>query len=64
MNGNNQQNNPRGQGGRGRGPGGGGRGPSGTCLCPNCGAEVPHDRGVPCLSLQCPKCGAMMARGQ
>ncbi|MDQ7825368.1 MAG: hypothetical protein RDV48_21385 [Candidatus Eremiobacteraeota bacterium] len=64
MNGDNQQNKPRGRGGRGRGPGGSGLGPPGTCRCPQCGTEVPHQRGVPCLSLQCPKCGTLMVRSQ
>ena len=25
-------------------------------VCPNCGYSVVHERGVPCRSLQCPKC--------
>jgi len=37
--------------GRGRGLGG-----SGTCVCPNCKEEFPHQRGIPCISTTCPKC--------
>jgi len=49
--------------GRGRGQGGGlGRGPSGYCVCPSCGTRVPHEPGVPCTSMKCPKCGATMVR--
>jgi len=64
---------PTGQGpgtGRGRGRGGGrgrqgGRslGPGGSCICPQCGATVAHQRGVPCYSLKCPNCGTQMTRG-
>ncbi|MHC1579525.1 MAG: hypothetical protein ACXQTZ_02570 [Candidatus Alkanophagales archaeon] len=50
-------------GGMGRGPGGGmGRGPGGECECPNCGHRVPHQRGVPCRQVTCPKCGTPMVR--
>ncbi|MEW5748628.1 MAG: hypothetical protein AB1793_07610 [Candidatus Thermoplasmatota archaeon] len=31
------------------------------CVCPECGAEVPHAlRGVPCNRTKCPKCGSQM----
>ncbi len=67
---------PFGQGpgtGRGRGMGrGGGRGrmggnrpgagPAGECVCPNCNARVPHQAGVPCYTVNCPKCGSRMVR--
>jgi len=51
--------------GRGRGRMGGNRpgaGPVGNCLCPSCGAKVPHQAGVPCYSVNCPKCGTRMVR--
>ncbi len=48
--------------GRGRrntsGPGAG----SGMCVCPQCGNQEPHQRGVPCLQKKCAKCGAVMTR--
>jgi len=61
-------------GGRGRMParrnfsvGGGGNrpdaGPGGNCVCPSCGAKAAHGVGVPCYSLDCPKCGTKMVRG-
>ena len=53
-------------GGRGRGRMGGNRpgaGPGGNCVCPSCGVRVPHQVGVPCYSLSCPKCGTRMVRG-
>ncbi|SHF19280.1 4Fe-4S dicluster domain-containing protein [Thermoanaerobacter uzonensis DSM 18761] len=56
-------------GGRGGGFGGGGGfgrgagfGPDGSCVCENCGHEVPHQRGVPCYTLRCPVCGGPMIR--
>lgn len=53
--------------GRGRGAGGGrmggrGMGPSGECLCPQCGATAPHQRGAPCFEQKCPQCGTAMVR--
>ncbi len=65
---------PLGQGpgtGRGRGMGSGrgrmggnrpGAGPSGNCICPNCKTRVSHQIGVPCYSINCPKCGTKMVR--
>ena len=63
-------------GGTGRGAGGRGAagrqgrmggpmsaGPAGQCVCPSCGHSVPHQRGVPCATASCPKCGAAMTRG-
>ena len=32
------------------------------CLCAECGQRVPHERGAPCRTLRCPKCGGVMAR--
>jgi len=59
----------RGRGG-GRGTGGRGRmggtqpgsGPGGDCICPNCGARVPHQVGTPCYQVRCPKCDTPMVR--
>lgn len=64
----------RGRGNAGAGQGGqrGGRnkkeiatgnGPEGECLCPQCGQRTPHQPGVPCTSIKCPKCGSAMVRG-
>ena len=56
----------RGIGGRGAGRMGGNRpgaGPGGDCICPSCGARLPHQVGTPCYNLNCPKCGAKMVRG-
>jgi len=39
-----------------------GHGPDGNCVCPKCGYSVPHQRGVPCSSLQCPKCKVNLER--
>ena len=55
-----------GRGGMGKGRMGGNRpgaGPAGECVCPNCGATLPHQAGTPCYGLSCPKCGAKMVRG-
>ena len=49
----------RGYGRRGEGPG---AGPIGDCLCPNCEHREPHQRGIPCYTRKCPKCGAPMTR--
>jgi len=60
---------PRGQGpGTGRGMGGRGMGQGlgagtgGECVCAACGKRVPHQRGVPCYEVKCPKCGQPMTR--
>jgi ribosomal protein S26 len=64
-------NDGRGQGGgQGDGAGGerrarnkgGGFGPGGSCVCAKCGEKVPHERGVKCTELRCPKCGTPMVR--
>ncbi len=52
--------------GKGRGRMGGaqaGAGPGGNCVCPSCGAVVPHKVGIPCYSISCPQCSAKMTRG-
>jgi NAD-dependent SIR2 family protein deacetylase len=41
---------------------GGGFGPGGNCVCAKCGEKVPHERGVKCTELKCPKCGKTMVR--
>lgn len=45
-----------------RGKDGSPEGVGGTdvCVCPECGEEVPHDRGTPCNKMKCPECGAAM----
>lgn len=51
--------------GGGRGLMGGtrqGAGLGGKCICPKCGARIIHQRGVPCYSVNCTKCGTKMAR--
>lgn len=59
-------------GGRGSGRGSGrgrmggtkaGAGPGGGCICPSCGHKAPHQVGVPCYQMNCPKCGTKMVRG-
>lgn len=53
----------RGSGGRGQGGGNKpGSGPAGVCVCPSCGHTQPHQVGVPCYNLTCPKCGAKLAK--
>ncbi len=39
-----------------------GRGPDGYCVCPKCGYKIPHERGVPCSTLQCPNCKINLER--
>ena len=45
--------------GEGQGVGGPPQGDGGaeTCVCPKCGHELTHERGVPCAEVECPKCG-------
>jgi len=42
-------------GGRGMGPAG-----SSICICPKCGYQEAHQRGIPCNQVSCPKCGTLM----
>jgi hypothetical protein len=54
----------QGQGGQrlGRMGGPNAAGPGGYCVCPQCGHQEPHERGIPCNQRQCPKCGASLTR--
>jgi predicted Fe-Mo cluster-binding NifX family protein len=52
-------------GGRCRGAGSGpgtGAGVTNSCICPACGAKAPHERGIPCIQVNCPQCGKPMVR--
>jgi S1-C subfamily serine protease len=42
--------------------GGWAMGPGGFLACPNCGTQVPHQRGVPAYTVSCPNCGTQMMR--
>ncbi|MHC1631598.1 MAG: hypothetical protein ACXQT4_04805 [Methanotrichaceae archaeon] len=46
----------------GQGVGGPRRHVGGTsvCVCPKCGLEIPHMKGIPCIERRCPKCGVKM----
>jgi NAD-dependent SIR2 family protein deacetylase len=48
--------------GRGAGKNRIGMGPSGSCVCVKCGYSAPKQRGVPCMDLKCPSCGAVLLR--
>ncbi|MDB4584853.1 hypothetical protein N9164_17015 [Draconibacterium sp.] len=48
-------------GGRGKNKGGA-YGKGGYCICAKCGTKVPHQQGVKCTTLKCPKCGHTMVR--
>jgi hypothetical protein len=37
-------------------------GPDGECVCPQCRQRELHQRGVPCVERQCPRCGTFMIR--
>ena len=39
-----------------------GRGLGGSCVCQQCGYKIPHERGVPCSTLQCPNCKINLVR--
>lgn len=52
----------QGRGGRGQGSGYGTSANADTCVCPKCGHQAPHQRGVPCMQQKCAQCGASMTR--
>ncbi len=39
-----------------------GLGPGGFCLCPACSFKIPHEQGIPCVQVRCPRCGQIMER--
>jgi predicted Fe-Mo cluster-binding NifX family protein len=39
-----------------------GLGPGGFCHCPDCGIKVPHEQGIPCAQIRCPRCSQIMGR--
>ncbi|MCF8368632.1 MAG: hypothetical protein K9G76_06285 [Bacteroidales bacterium] len=41
---------------------GGGFGPNGYCVCVKCGEKVPHNQGVKCTNIKCPKCNHKLIR--
>lgn len=47
--------------GRGRKKGGA-YGTGGYCICAKCNTKAPHQQGVKCTTLKCPKCGHTMVR--
>ena len=48
-------------GGHGRNKGGA-FGVGGVCVCAKCGEKMPHQKGVKCTTIKCPKCGTSMIR--
>ncbi|RJR39606.1 MAG: hypothetical protein C4567_11880 [Deltaproteobacteria bacterium] len=39
-----------------------GLGPGGACQCPACGSSIPHEQGIPCAQIKCPRCHQIMER--
>lgn len=39
-----------------------GFGPNGNCVCEKCGYITPHQQGVPCSTIKCPKCNINLIR--
>jgi predicted Fe-Mo cluster-binding NifX family protein len=33
-----------------------------ACVCPDCGFRHPHERGIPCYQVSCPRCGQALVR--
>jgi predicted Fe-Mo cluster-binding NifX family protein len=56
-----QQGQGRGRGCAGRGAGSA-MGGAAVCVCPQCGREAPHHRGMPCTQSVCQECGARLVR--
>jgi predicted Fe-Mo cluster-binding NifX family protein len=59
------------QGGAGQAQGRGSRTPGaapgsaatqGICVCPQCGHQQPHERGIPCMQNKCAQCGTFLTR--
>ena len=48
--------------GSGKGRRNAGLGPEGKCVCPECGTEIAHQRGIPCYEQTCPECGSKLTR--
>ncbi len=40
-----------------------GSGTGKTCVCPECGFTSPHERGIPCYQVTCPRCNQRLVRG-
>jgi len=36
--------------------------PGSKCVCPQCGYTLPHQKGIPCSTLQCPNCKINLKR--
>jgi predicted Fe-Mo cluster-binding NifX family protein len=34
----------------------------GICVCPQCGHQQPHERGIPCMQKKCAQCGTVLTR--
>ena len=45
---------------QGKGTGREGLGGTDTCVCPECGYEMKHERGVPCNKNKCAECNVAM----
>lgn len=39
-----------------------GEGPGGYCVCPKCGYQALHQKGIPCPTIKCPKCKISLIR--
>jgi DNA-directed RNA polymerase subunit RPC12/RpoP len=52
----------QGTGGGRRRNNGGGYSVGGNCVCAKCGEKIPHQQGVRCTALKCPRCSHTMIR--